>query len=484
MKILFVSSEITPFAKTGGLADVAGALPKALGQLGHDVRVVMPAYKEISEGTPLNMPLTVSLNGSAQACTFRQTTLPGSIVSVYLVEHSDYFHRGQLYQDGGQDYPDNAERFAFYNLAALELVKQQNWQPDIIHCNDWQTALIPAYLRTRLQDDHFFSKTATVFTIHNLAYQGLSPLEKGKAIGLEPSLLSPEQLEFYGQLNLLKGGLVFSDVINTVSKKYSEEMQTKEFGCGLEGLLSQRKSDIFGILNGLDYSVWDPQADTDLVKTYSSSRLVDKKPNKEDLQKHFQLPVQPGVPVIGMVSRLDPQKGFDLIAHAMEQLLKLNVQFVLLGTGQPEYHAIFERLHHQYKDQMGLALKFDAALAKKIYAGSDMFLMPSRYEPCGLGQLISLKYGTVPIVRETGGLADTIIDYNQNKRSGNGFTFSAYNQAALIDTVQRAVATFREKTAWTKLMQRAMLADFSWEASAKEYVKLYKKAITRVKAKI
>ncbi|MFC1595987.1 glycogen synthase, partial [Candidatus Margulisiibacteriota bacterium] len=261
MKILFTSSEVAPFAKTGGLADVAGALPKALQALGHDVRVVMPAYKSVKAGEPLPRALAVSLNGTSRKCNLNRTTLPDSNVPVYLIDYKKYYDRDELYQAKGVDYPDNAERFAFYSLAALEMVKQQDWSPDIIHCNDWQTALIPAYLNTRYKEDSFFNKTATVFTIHNLAYQGLARPDKITHIGLDPMYYSPDYLEFYGKLNLMKSGLLFSDIINTVSKRYSKEMQTPEFGCGLEGILAQRKEDVFGIINGLDYDTWDPQSD-------------------------------------------------------------------------------------------------------------------------------------------------------------------------------------------------------------------------------
>ncbi|MFA5927687.1 MAG: glycogen synthase GlgA [Candidatus Margulisiibacteriota bacterium] len=476
LKILLASSEVHPFAKTGGLADVAGALPKALRKLGHEVYVVMPAYRSVKAGTVVQQNLSVQMGGQTKKFSVRQALFPDSNVPIYLIDHKPYFDRDELYQDKGKDYPDNPERFAFFCLATLELLKKLNWAPDVIHCNDWQTALLPVYLKTTYKNDPFFKHTATVFTIHNLAYQGLAAHSKLHAMSLEEKLFNPHALEFYGKVNLLKGGLVFADLLNTVSKNYSEEIQTKEFGCGLEGLLHTRKRDLFGILNGLDYAVWDPEFDNDLIKKYSAHKLVDKKPNKEDLQKLFKLPVLPMTPVIGMVSRLDTQKGFDLLVQAMDRIMALNVQLVVLGTGTPEYHVLFEKLHHKYPNQIGIALKFDAALAKKIYAGSDMFLMPSRYEPCGLGQLISLKYGTVPIVRETGGLADTIVDYYGNKRSGNGFTFKPYTAEDLLDTVRRAALTFREKTAWTKLMSRAMLEDFSWNASAKHYARLYKKA--------
>ncbi|MFC1478127.1 glycogen synthase GlgA [Candidatus Margulisiibacteriota bacterium] len=481
MKIMFASSEVVPYAKTGGLADVAGALPKALSKLGHEVCIVMPAYKNIKTGKKLR-GFSLSINGTAHEGCIRQTTIPDSKVTLYLIENSNYYNRDQLYQENGHDYRDNAERFSFYSMAALELSKLLSWPPDIIHCNDWQTALIPTYLKTIYKDDDFFRKTASVFTIHNLAYQGLCPHSKIKAIGLDETFFTPDYLEFYGKVNLMKGGLIFANVINSVSKKYIEEIQTPEFGCGLEGLLNTRKEDTFGILNGLDYNVWDPKTDPDLVSNYSAVKLVNKRPNKEALQKAFQLPVQPATPLIGIVSRLDKQKGFDLIAKSIKNILSLNTQLVLLGTGSPEYEKLFQQLREKYPQQIGVALKFDAALAKKIYAGADMFLMPSRYEPCGLGQLISLKYGTIPIVRSTGGLADTIIDYHQNKRSGNGFSFDNYDAESLLDVIQRALLTYREKTAWTKLMNRGMLADFSWENSAKEYVKLYKKALVRAKA--
>ena len=484
MKIFFASSEVVPFAKTGGLADVAGALPKALAKLGHEVKVVMPAYKTVKAEILDSFPLTFSLFGNNINCTIEQSLMPDSNVLIYFVKYDPYFGRDSLYQAQGQDYLDNPERFAFFSMAALALAEHLKWPPDIIHCNDWQSALIPTYLKTSFFKDHFFEHSATVYTVHNLAYQGLCSKDRMSNIGMTEEHFTPERLEFYGKLNIMKGGLVYADIINTVSPTYSHEMQTKEYGCGLEGLLLSRSQDIFGIINGLDSLVWDPNIDTALVANYSSSKLVNKKPNKEDLQKTLNLPVLPNTPLIGIVSRLDSQKGFDIIAEAIEDLLHLNIQIALLGTGDPVYHTLFEKLQKKHPEQVGISLKYDEMTAKKIYAGSDMFLMPSRYEPCGLGQLISLKYGTVPIVRQTGGLADTIIDYHHNKRSGNGFSFVDYTASALVEAVHRAVTTYREKTAWTKLMQRAMQADYSWEASAAEYVKLYKKAMSKVKGKV
>ena len=482
MKILYVTSEAFPYAKTGGLADVAGALPKALSAAGCEVKVVMPGYKSIKEGDPaFNDDLSVSLNGRAEKFKVKTTSLPGSKVPIYFLSNAKYFNRAGFYQENGKDYPDNAERFASFCMATLELCKKLGWAPDVINCNDWQTALIPVYLKTRLAGDDFFKTTATVYTIHNLGYQGLAGADAVAKAGIDPKNFVADQLEFYGKLNLMKGGLVFSDMLSTVSKTYSTEIQTPEFGCGLDGVLALRRQDLFGILNGLDYDVWNPEADSDISRNYSDNRLIDKKYNKEDIQKSFGLPLAVNKPLLAMISRLDKHKGFDLVAKSIDAIIAMGVQFVLLGTGAPEYHELFQRLHKKFPDQVGIKLGFDAAVAKKIYAGADIFLMPSHYEPCGLGQLISLRYGTVPVVRKTGGLADTIIDYNRNKRSGTGFVFEPYDAEAFMDAVRRACDTFREKTAWTKLQQRAMLANFSWEVQSKEYIKLYKKAILKVK---
>ncbi len=465
MKILFVSSEVTPFAKTGGLADVAGSLPLALEKLGIEVKVVLPKYRIIK---------------AAGA----KTTI-GSGIEVFFIENQKYFDRDQLYGDKFGDYPDNLERFAYFSKACLELAKKiyaSGGKPDVIHCNDWQSSLIPVYLKTLYKDDPFFQNIKTVLTIHNLSYQGLFDKSQFPKSGLGQELFGIDGLEFYGKVNVLKGGILFSDLITTVSPTYSKEIQTQEFGCGLEGVLMRRSNDLYGIINGIDYDIWNPRTDKYIAKNYTADSVEDKYINKEDLQKTGKLKVDKRIPLIGIISRLADQKGLDLISAIIGDLLKSNIQFVLLGAGDNKYHVLFEKIAKLYPRKASINLKFDAVLAQKIYSGCDMFLMPSRFEPCGLGQMICLRYGTIPIVRSTGGLKDTIQDFNEKAMSGNGFAFSEYSSSELLKTVKRALSAYKDKGLWQKLVKKAMGYDFSWESSAKEYLDLYDKALSKVDA--
>ncbi|MFH1202486.1 MAG: glycogen/starch synthase [Candidatus Omnitrophota bacterium] len=455
MKVLICSSEIVPFAKTGGLADVAGALPFALEELGVEVRLVMPKYR------------TVKTN---------QQTLGKNII-VYFIENDAYFNRDGLYGTKAGDFPDNLDRFSFFCKEALELVKREGFQPDIIHCNDWQTALIPVYLKSLYAEDPFFKNTKTVFTIHNLAYQGLFPKEELPKTGLPWYLFNMEALEFYGKINLLKGGLVFSDLINTVSSAYAREIQTKEFGAGLEGMLAKRKNSLFGILNGLDYRIWDPATDKFIFKSFSPKALKDKTANKTRLQEACGLKPSASTPLFGIVSRLAEQKGFDLLAGIMKDLCKMPIQIVILGTGDQKYHDLLGKIAKQYPERLSLNLKFDDPLAHQIYAGSDFFLMPSKYEPCGLGQMISLKYATIPIVYKTGGLADTIVDFDLKKKIGNGFVLRKYSQKELLAAIKRALSIYKKKPVWSGLVRHATTYDFSWKSAAANYIKLYNRLL-------
>ncbi len=454
MKVLYVSSEVDPFAKTGGLADVAGSLPIALEKIGVDIRVVMPKYKQ------------VKVEGSV--------TSLGKDVKVYFVEHPEYFSRDNLYGTSEGDYPDNLDRFVYFCREVFNIAKANKFSPDIIHCNDWQSALIPVYLKTEFNRDPFFKNTKTVFTIHNLAYQGLFPSEQFAKTGLDWSLFNMEAMEFYGKLNVMKGGIVFSDYITTVSPTYAREIQSMEFGCGMEGLLTKRKDNLVGVLNGIDYDIWDPLKDSAIPQKYSSGSVNKKYVNKEFLQMETGLEIRPDVPLLGIITRLADQKGLDLLAQIIEPLCKLDLQFILLGNGDKKYHDLFKEIKIKYSKSTSINLKFDATLARKIYASSDIFLMPSRFEPCGLGQLISLKYGTISVVRKTGGLADTIVDYEPHSDTGNGFTFTSYEPVALFETIKRALLLYRDKKAWIRLVKRAMETDFSWEQSAKKYLDLYK----------
>ncbi len=459
MKLAFCASEVFPFAKTGGLADVAGALPLALEKLGQEVVVVMPFYKCVQDGK-------FDLQRTTGGINYARI---GKNIKVYFVANDAYFKRDWLYGTTHGDFPDNLDRFAYFCQQSLEIIKAVNFKPDILHCHDWQTGLIPAYLKTKLAADPFYKNTKSLITIHNLGYQGL--FEKGQfwMTGLEPKYFNPESFEFYGKINLLKGGIAFSDVINTVSPTYSREIQSKELGFGLEGLLRKRREDVFGILNGLDYSVWDPAKDDFIAAKYSSGGLSAKAEDKAALQKISNLPVDKNIPLFGIVSRLAEQKGFDLLSSCLEEICKNNLQLVILGTGDLKYHKLLQQVATKFTKNLALFLKFDESLAHKIYAGCDIFLMPSQYEPCGLGQLISLKYGSLPLVFKTGGLADTV-------NSDNGFVFTEYTPQALLESVDQALKLFSQADKWRLLQKNAMLADFSWEASAKGYIHLYEKA--------
>lgn len=459
MKIVMCASEVVPFAKTGGLADVAGALPLALEKEKQEVIVIMPGYK----GT---QNLKFKTQNSKEDISY---AVIGDNIKVYFVENERYFSRDALYGDKSGDYKDNLERFSYYSRKALQLLKEINFKPDIIHVHDWQASLVPVYLKTLYRNDDFYRDTRTVLTIHNIGYQGLFPKEEFPKLGLDWSLFNIEGMEFYDKINLLKGGMVFADMINTVSPTYSNEIQTKEFGFGLEGILSKRRDCLFGILNGLDYSIWNPQTDKFIARQFSLSDLKHKAENKQDLQKICKLPVEKDIPLFGIVSRLAEQKGFDIFAEGLKEICKMNLQLVILGTGDLKYHLLLEEAVRNYPRVISLNLKFDDPLAHKIYAGSDIFLMPSKYEPCGLGQLISLKYGTIPLVFKTGGLADTVTQ-------DNGFVFDKYTKVDLLDTLKKAIREFQNKNSWVRLMQRAMSGDFSWEESARQYIKLYGKA--------
>ncbi|HAR62254.1 MAG: glycogen synthase GlgA [Candidatus Margulisiibacteriota bacterium] len=481
MNILIASSEVVPFAKTGGLADVAGALPKEIKKLKHDVVVVMPCYKTIDKNKfklELVGNFDVQIAGGIEKADLYKTKLDKTTVPVYFIANPKYFDRDHLYQESGEDYIDNDERFAFFDRAILEMCKYLDYKPELIHCNDWQTALVPVYLKTLYLNDPFYTNTATLFTIHNLAYQGLFEPKKALQVTQLPAeVFSYEKLEFWGKFSFIKGGLIYADLLNTVSDMYSKEIQTEEYGCGLQGLLSTRSADLYGVINGIDYSVWDPKADPNIKENYSLQKLEGKEINKKELLKQYGLKYKENTPVIGVISRLADQKGFDLIAEIIDQLMQKNLQIVILGTGEPKYHQLFASIAEKYPAKAGIALKYDAMLAQLIYAGSDMFLMPSRYEPCGLGQLISLKYGTIPIVRETGGLADTIVDYDLvdvfEADKANGFMFLDYNSEKLLEKIERAVEVYADEKAWKKLMKNAMKYDFSWKASAIKYMELY-----------
>lgn len=481
MKILFVASEVTPFAKTGGLADVAGALPKTLKTLGHDVRIMMPFYSIVEKGGMAvrkgRKSASVMVDGVEKKGFLRQASLGD--IPVYLIENKEYFARDELYGTSSGDYPDNAQRFSFFCRCVLELLKKMDFRPDIIHCHDWQSALIPHYLKHERKHDPFFAKTGVIFTIHNLAYQGIFPKEGLETMGLSRDCFTMDGLEFYGKVNLLKGGILSADLVTTVSEAYCREIQTPEMGCGLHGVLQTRKDDLHGILNGLDYDEWNPAVDKDIMKNYSHASLSGKLVDKIGLQRLVGLASAPEIPVFGMVSRMVAQKGFDLISELLPMFAKAPLQLVLLGNGEERYMKALTDIRAAGARNIAFTSGFDHALAPKIYAGSDMFLMPSFFEPCGLGQLIAMRYGTVPVVRRTGGLADSVFDPMDGDKTPNGFLFEEYTPEALWAAVTRAMTAYQDKVFWKKLMRRGMSCDYSWQNSVQKYLELYRRALAR-----
>jgi len=483
LKILIAASEIVPFAKTGGLADVAGSLPVALEHLGHEVRLIMPYYQMVKKSKVKVEDTQVTIDIEIADKIIKAKILKskfGKNITVYFIANDNYYDRPELYRTPLGDYSDNAERFIFFSKAIIETLKQLKFQPDIIHCNDWQTGLVPVLLKVNEKDNPFFSKTGTVFTIHNLAYQGLFWHLDMPLTNLPWDVFNPEGIEFYGKINLMKAGIIYSNVINTVSKQYSKEIQTPEFGCGLEGVLKKRDSDLYGILNGVDYTEWSPDKDKFIKAHFSADNLAGKQVCKDDLIDAYGLKSQKDWPVISIISRLADQKGFDLIAEQIDAILKMDVIFILLGTGEEKYHKLFQQIAKKYPQKAGIKIAFDNSLAHKIEAGSDFFLMPSHYEPCGLNQMYSMKYGTIPIVRATGGLDDTIKNYNPKTGKGNGFKFKNYTSAAMLSKIKEALEIYHSKKDWKKLVSNAMSEDFSWDKSAKEYEKLYQKSLAKL----
>ena len=468
MKILFASAEAYPLAKVGGLGDVAGSLPKALRVLGHDVRIAMPKYGVVRETKEDLGPFAVEIGGGVQEAHLRTSAIDG--VPVYLVDKPDLFERPKVYE-----YEDDGKRFAFLGRAILDLLPAADWWPDVVHLNDWHTALAAAFLKTTHASDPRYRPIRSVFTIHNLQHQGLFGRDLFDWAGLPPEAWTPEGVEFYGQMNFLKAGVVYADRVTTVSPTYATEIQTPEFGFRLDGLLRSRAAKLSGILNGIDYDVWNPAKDPFIAQTYTKSTIAKKARDKEALQREVGLEGDPKAPFIGIVSRVTDQKGFDILLPAMPAILGLGAQVVLLGTGEKKYEEPLAALARENPSFVA-ALKYDEVLAHKIYAGSDFFLMPSRFEPCGLGQVISLRYGTVPIVRATGGLADTVTDVTANPKAGNGFVFQDYAEDALLAAIRAAVAFYRRSRGWRALQQRGMSSDLSWTASAKAYASLCEEA--------
>jgi starch synthase len=477
LKVILTAAEVSPYAKTGGLADVAGSLPKALSSLGNiQILTMMPRYKSIDESKyelkSVPRGINFSMAGKIHGIGLKYIDYTNNC-RIYFIENWDYFGRDGLY-----GYNDDALRFAFFARAVLESAKALDFKPDVIHCNDWHTGLIPTYLKTLYKNDDFFKNTATVFTIHNLGYQGVFPKELLPMIDVSWEEFKIERLEYWDRISFIKGGLVYSDVINTVSKQYSKEIQTQRYGENLDGLLRYRQNSLYGIVNGLDYDVWNPATDKEISQRYNPAKIDKKVENKIALQKEKNLKVDPDIPMLGVISRLSYQKGLDLIAYAAQEMVSIGIQLVILGTGEEYLQNLYKKLAYDFPDNIKIDLAFSEPIARRIYASSDIFLMPSRYEPCGLSQLIAMKYGTIPVVRKTGGLVDTVQEYDPGTGIGTGFFFEDEHPGALMWAIKKALDVFHQKEKWKQLIINAMTKDFSWANSAREYLELYKTAIS------
>jgi len=473
MRVLFVSAEVSPFAKVGGLADVALALPRALARLGVEVAVVMPKYRGIAEkvGLAEAARFSVPVGKDNKECVAYRATLPASDVPIYFLGNDPYFDRDQIYGEGGGDYPDSLERFAFLSRSALSLSEAIDLTPDIVHANDWHASLIPLYLR---EEKAGLRAAKSILTIHNLAYQGIFPREQGSVTLLPKRIL--QLVEFQGKVNLLRGGILHADFLTTVSPSYALEIL--ECGEGLEDALRSRKDALIGVLNGVDGTVWNPARDLHLWACYSLDDLAGKAENKRHIQDELGLEADSRAPLVGVISRLAEQKGFNLIIPAFERMMDLGIQFVLLGTGASRYENFFREATHNYPGQVAALITFSEQWAHRIEAAADIFLMPSRFEPCGLNQMYSLRYGTVPVVRTTGGLKDTVHEYDPQSDEGNGFLFTEYTSEAMLDALRRAIELYRnDPQGWHRLVVRGMREDHSWEASANAYLALYERLL-------
>ena len=476
LKVLILAAEIVPFIKVGGLADVVGALPKSLKAQGHDIRLAMPRYGQVDVArfglsTVLDT-VSVDMSTFQVPVSVRQGSI-GDAIPVYMIDAPRYFERENIY-----GYTDDGERFILFCRGALEAMRALNWSPDIIHCHDWHTGIVPNWMHTIYHDDPFFGDAATVYTIHNLAYQGIFGFRILEVAGVASNgFLYPQIAELANVVDIMARGILFADAVTTVSERYAQEILTPTFGEKLDHLLRSRRDRLFGILNGLDYEEMDPATDRYIQSNFDAQSLDKRAENKRALQEQVHLPAQPEAPLLAMISRLTDQKGFDMLAQIMQPLLAQGVQFVVLGIGDQHYHELFQNLAARYPEQMAIFLTFNTELAQRIYAGSDMFLMPSRFEPCGLGQLIAMRYGSVPIVRAVGGLADTVQEYDPRTGEGNGFTFTNYDPWELFAAIVRALELYRFKDIWRRLQQRGMAADHSWQASAMRFVEVYRDAI-------
>ncbi|MDP4086269.1 MAG: glycogen synthase GlgA [Bacillota bacterium] len=477
MKVLFAVSECGPFAKSGGLADVAGSLPKELKSLGTEVRVILPKYSLIDESFKQKMKkvteFTVPVGWRNQYCGIEELELNGVIF--YFIDNEYYFKRDRLY-----GFYDDGERFAYFNRAVLESLAHLEFFPDVLHCHDWHSAMIPYLLRVEYYNRKGYSHIRTVFTIHNLQFQGVFPREiLDDLLSLNIQTFHPGHLEFYGNVNFMKGGLVAADKITTVSPTYKREIQSPSLGEKLDGLLRARNDDLLGILNGIDDDFYNPENDPYLFKNFTLHDLKNKAVNKEGVQRLFSLPERADVPLLVMITRLTKQKGLDLVKYVLHEILKEDIQMIILGTGDIEYEEHFSQTAHIYPNKLKVNIGFDEELAHKLYAGADMFLMPSLFEPCGLSQLIAMRYGTIPITRETGGLNDTVNSWNEYAEEGNGFTFHDFNAHDMLYTIKRAIHFYYHKYTWQMIMEKAMEKDYSWAQSAFKYNQLYAELISR-----
>jgi starch synthase len=485
MNILICASEVGPFSKTGGLADVVGSLPPYLTAMGHDVRIVTPMHSSIdysrvdwAERTAVAMAVPVG-NGE-EWCAIHETRLSDDRTIVYLIEHHRYWDRPGIYGTGGKDYVDNAERFAFLSRAALQVCKAMHWTPDVVHAHDWQTGLIPVMLKAHYAGDPILGKAASVFTIHNVGYQGEFYKEQIHHAKLGWEWFTPTGVEFHDRLNYMKAGISFADKVSTVSQRYATEIQTTEGGFGLDGILRSRAADLVGIVNGLDYEEWDPSIDRRITATFDADDLAGKAKCKAALQKEYGLPVRADIPVVSMVSRLAYQKGIDVLAAALPSILKMDLQFVVLGSGEVWANFVYGDLANRFPGKANAFIGFNEDRAHRVYAGSDLFLMPSRYEPCGLGQLSAKRYGALPIVRRTGGLAETVASYRQDDGDGDGFSFDDLTPLAIANTVGWAVSTWYDRPDhFAAMRDRAMRDRLTWELSAKKYADLYRWAVEK-----
>lgn len=478
-KVLFIAAEAVPFAKTGGLGDVIGSLPKELRAKGNDVRVILPKYQDIrpefQDQMTLKAEFTVPVGWRQQYCGIHMLEYQG--ITFYFVDNEYYFKRHGFY-----GYGDDAERFAFFSRAALEALDKIGFMPDVLHCHDWHAAVVPVLLKANYSEKPEYQHLKTVFTVHNLRYQGVFPQSVlADILGLDWQYFQPDGLEFFDAVNYMKGGLAYADRITTVSRTYAQEIQDPFYGEQLDGLLRKRREDLSGITNGIDYSDYDPAADKALFVNYDAASIERRRENKEKLQQQLKLPVK-DVPLIAVVSRLVGPKGMDLVEYALNDMVKhlrhtgqekYAVQFVVVGTGEARYENFFKYLAWQFPGKLSANIIFDDRLARQVYAGADLFLMPSLYEPCGIGQLIAMRYGCLPIVRETGGLKDTVVAYNSHTGEGTGFSFANYNAHELMDTMERALETYENRPAWEQLIRNAMSKNFSWQESARQYQTVY-----------